>query len=161
MRDTTDHASPLAVERFSAGFRIPLLTTSSGRVYLAFCPREQRDCLLEILSRSPRAEDALAKSRPEVDRLLEETREQGYATATRPRRVSEESVMAVPVLVEDRVLATVAVRFSATAVPPRVAVERFLPKLRATAQKIRQKFTDAQHERIHPGEHAARIGDLP
>jgi IclR family mhp operon transcriptional activator len=161
VRETTDHASPLAVERFSAGFRIPLLTTSSGRVYLAFCPREQRDCLLEILSRSPRAEDALAKSRPEVERLLDETREQGYATATRPRRVSEESVMAVPVLVEDRVLATVAVRFSATAVPPRVAVERFLPKLRATAQKIRQKFTDAQRERIPPGEQPARIGGLP
>jgi IclR family mhp operon transcriptional activator len=161
VRDTTDHASPLAVERFSAGFRIPLLTTSSGRVYLAFCPREQRDCLLEILSRSPRAEDALARSRPEVERMLEETREQGYATATRPRRVSEESIMAVPVLIEDRVLATVAIRFSAAAVPQRIAVERFLPKLRATAQKIRQKFTDAQRDRLHAAEHATRVGGLP
>src|ERR1700761_5001725 len=28
VRETTDHASPLAVERFSAGFRVPLLTTA-------------------------------------------------------------------------------------------------------------------------------------
>src|ERR1700683_2596916 len=37
VRETTDHASPLAVERYSAGFRAPLLTTASGRVYLANC----------------------------------------------------------------------------------------------------------------------------
>src|SRR5580692_11024899 len=47
-----DHASPLAVERFTAGFRLPLLMSASGRVYLAFCQPEQRDVLLEILSRS-------------------------------------------------------------------------------------------------------------
>lgn len=144
VRDTTDHASPLAVERLSAGFRIPLLTTSSGLVYLAFCSAEQRDCLLEILSRSQREEDRLARSRAEVEKLLEETREQGYATAVRTRRISEEVAMAVPVVVEDRVLATVAVRFAASAVPARTAVERFVPRLRDTAQKIRVKFVEQQ-----------------
>jgi IclR family transcriptional regulator, mhp operon transcriptional activator len=149
VRDTTDHASPLAVERLSAGFRIPLLTTSSGLVYLAFCSREQRDCLLEILSRSQREEDRLAKSRIEVDKLLEETREQGYATAVRTRRVSEEVAMAVPVVIEDRVLAAVAVRFAASAVPARLAVERFVPRLRDTAQKIRVKFVEQQRNPPH------------
>ncbi len=144
VRDTTDHASPLAVERLIAGFRIPLLTTSSGRAYLAFCPTEQRDCLLEILSRSQREEDRLAKSRSEVEKILDEAREQGYATAVRTRRVSEEVALAVPVLVEDRVLATVAVRYAASAVPSRVAVERFVPRLQDTARKIRVKFVEQQ-----------------
>jgi IclR family mhp operon transcriptional activator len=161
VRDTTDHASPLAVERVSAGFRIPLLTSSSGRVYLAFCAPEQRDTLLEILSRSPREEDKLAKSRQELQKILDETREQGYATAVRPRRVSEEIAMAVPVLVEDRVLAAVAVRFSAAAVPARLAVERFLPRLRDTAQKIRQKFADEQRSRPHRQGGAAQAGEAP
>ena len=161
IRDTTDHTSPLAVERFNAGFRIPLLTTSSGRVYLAFCPREQRDCLLEI-PEPLTARGGCAREKPARGRApARGDAEQGYATATRPRRVSEESVMAVPVLVEDRVLAAVAVRFSATAVSQRVAVERFLPKLRATAQKIRQKFTDAQRERILPGSTRRGVGGLP
>ena len=70
--------------------------------------------------------------------------QQGYATAVRNRRVSEEVAMSVPVLIEDRVLATIAVRFAASAVPLRVAVERFIPKLHETANIIRQRFTEAQ-----------------
>jgi IclR family transcriptional regulator, mhp operon transcriptional activator len=143
IRDTTDHASPLAVERYNAGFRLPLLMSASGRVYLAFCQPEHRDALLDILSRSTREEDKLARSRPEVEKLLEETRELGYATSVRTRRVSEEVAMSVPVLIGDRVLATIAVRFSASAVPLRLAVERFIPKLLDTANIIRQRFSDA------------------
>src|SRR5512145_1262981 len=52
VRETTDHRSPLAVERYSAGFRVPLMTTASGRAYLAHCPMQQRESLLDILSRS-------------------------------------------------------------------------------------------------------------
>jgi IclR family mhp operon transcriptional activator len=143
IRDTTDHASPLAVERFNAGFRLPLLMSASGRVYLAFCQPEHRDALLDILSRSPREEDKLARSRAEVEKILEETRELGYATSVRSRRVSEEVAMSVPVLIGDRVLATIAVRFSANAVPLGLAVERFIPKLLDTAKVIRQRFSDA------------------
>ena len=143
IRDTTDHASPLAVERYNAGFRVPLLMSASGRVYLAFCQPEHRDALLDILSRSTREEDKLARSRPEVEKILEETRELGYATSVRTRRVSEEVAMSVPVLIGDRVLATIAVRFAASAVPLRLAVERFIPKLLETANVIRQRFSDA------------------
>ena len=157
VRDTTDHSSPLAVERVSAGFRIPMLTSSSGRAYLAFCPAQQREALLDIMSRSAREEDRLAKSRSELQKILDEAREQGYATAVRARRVSEEVAMAVPVLLDDRVLATVAVRFSATAVPQRLAVERFLPKLRETVQTIRQRFTE-QHRDPGTFGHAASAG---
>ena len=146
IRETTDHASPLAVERFSAGFRLPLLLSASGRVYLAFCRSETRDALLEILSRSTREEDKLARSRPELERIFEETREQGYATSVRARRICEEMAISVPVLVEDRVLATVAVRFSPSAVPLGLAVERFYPKLHETANTIGQRFSDARRE---------------
>jgi len=113
-------------------------------VYLAFCQPEQRDALLEILSRSTREEDKLARSRGELEKILVAAREQGYATAVRTRRVSEEVAMSVPVLVDDRVLATIAVRFSASAVPLGLAVERFVPKLLETANTIRQRFDEAR-----------------
>jgi IclR family mhp operon transcriptional activator len=144
VRETTDHHSPLAVERYSAGFRVPLLTTSSGRVYLAFCPAEQRESILEILARSNKESDKLARDRPELLRILNEVRAQGYATAVRARRVSDEISMAVPILVDDRVLAAVSIRFSATAVPLERALEKFLPKLRDTARAIRQAFIEQQ-----------------
>ena len=149
VRESTDHRSPLAVERFSAGFRVPILTTAAGRVYLAFTQAQQRESLLEILGRSLREEDKLAKSRPEVQKILNEVRAQGYASAVRPRRVSDEISLSVPIMIEERVLACVTVRFSGSAVPLKMAVERFLPKLRETAQKIRQTFIEQQRDPPH------------
>jgi IclR family mhp operon transcriptional activator len=149
VRESTDHRSPLAVERYSAGFRVPLLTSSSGRVYLAFSSPTQRESLLEILARSNREEDSLAKNRTELMKILNDARMQGYASAVRARRVSDEISMAVPIMIDDRVLAAVTIRFSGTAVPLKLAVERFLPKLRDTAQKIRQTFSEQQRDPPH------------
>lgn len=146
VRETTDHRSPLAVERFSAGFRVPLLTSASGRVYLAFASEAQRDTLLDILGRSTREQDKLAKNRTEVQQILNETRSQGFASAVRPRRVTDEITMAVPILLDDRVLAAVSIRFSGTAVPLKLATERFLPKLRDTATRIRTEFLEQQRD---------------
>ena len=150
VRESTDHRSPLAVERFSAGFRVPMLTSASGRAYLAFSPPTQRDSLLDILGRSNREEDQLARDRTELMKLLSGFRMQGYASAVRPRRVSDEISLAVPILIDDRVLAAVSIRFSSTAIPQKLAVDRFLPKLRDTAQKIRQSFLDQQRDAPTP-----------
>lgn len=156
VRESTDHRSPLAVERCPAGFRVPLLASSSGRVYLAFSAPTHRDSLLDILARSTKEEDALARNRTELMKMLNDTRMQGYASAVRPRRVSDEISIAVPIMVDDRVLAAVTIRFSGTAVPLKLAVERFLPKLRDTAQKIRETFVEQQTEPPHHGVPAQR-----
>jgi IclR family mhp operon transcriptional activator len=140
LRETTDHRSPLAVERHAAGLRVPLLGSAAGRVYLAFCPGPQRDALVDILARSPREEDALARNREELSRILAEVRAQGYATTLRARRVSDEVTLAVPVGLDDHGLACLGVRFAASAVPMKLALERFLPRLREAAQRIRAGF---------------------
>jgi len=140
IRETTDRQSPLALERYGAGFRVPMLASAAGRAYLAFCSASQRETLLELLARSSLPEDRLARSRPEVERLLNETRAQGFGMAHRARRVSEETSLAIPVRGKDRVLATVTVRYAATAVPLRTAVEQFLPKMREVARKIEMEL---------------------
>jgi IclR family mhp operon transcriptional activator len=140
IRETTDRQSPLALEQYSAGVRVPMLGSAAGRAYLAFCSGPERDTLLELLSRSSLPEDRLARSRSEVDRLLNETRSQGFGMAHRARRVSEETSLAIPVRAKDRILATVTVRYAATAVPLRTAVEQFLPKMREVAHKIESEF---------------------
>ena len=140
IRETTDRESPLALEQYSAGVRVPMLGSAAGRAYLAFCSGQERDTLLELLSRSSLPEDRLARNRAEVDRLLNETRSQGFGMAHRARRVSEETSLAIPVRAKDRILATVTVRYAATAVPLRTAVEQFLPKMREVAHKIESEF---------------------
>jgi IclR family mhp operon transcriptional activator len=140
IRETTDRQSPLALEQYSAGVRVPMLGSAAGRAYLAFCGGPERDALLELLSRSSLPEDRMARSRLEVERLLNETRTQGFGMAHRARRVSEETSLAIPVRAKDRILATVTVRYAASAVPLRLAVEQFLPKMRDVVQKIEAEF---------------------
>ena len=140
IRETTDRQSPLALEQYSAGVRVPMLASAAGRVYLAYCPAPQRDALLELLARSSLPEDRVARDRTELDRLLSETRAQGFGMAQRARRVSEETSLAIPVHAKDTILATVSVRYAATAVPLRIAMEQFLPKMREVAQKIATQF---------------------
>jgi IclR family transcriptional regulator, mhp operon transcriptional activator len=146
VRESTDHASPLAVERYSAGFRAPLLTTATGRVYLANSPASQREMLIDILARSNKEEDKPARARAELQRMLGEIKTLGYATSTRTRRLLDEVNLSVPVLLRDRVLASLTVRFAASAVPLKTGVERFLPKLRQCAAKISGLFSEQQAE---------------
>jgi hypothetical protein len=100
--------------------------------------------LLDLLSRSSLPEDRLVRSRGDVEKILSETRSQGYGMAQRARRVSEETSLAIPVRVKDRVLATISVRFAATAVPLRSAIDQFLPKMREVVAKIEEEFAAIQ-----------------
>jgi IclR family mhp operon transcriptional activator len=132
--------SPLALEPRGAGDRVSILTSAAGRAFLAFSRAAQRDALLDLCTQSSQPEDRLARDRQEIDRLLQETRAQGFGLSQRQRRVSDEITLALPISGGDRVLATLAVRCAATAVPLRTAVEQFLPKMREVVGKIEQEF---------------------
>ena len=151
VREATDHASPLAVERYSAGYRMPMLTSAPGRVYLSFCPPPQRDTLIDILARSGKEEDRLARApRTDLMRVLSDVRSAGYSSTARTRRLVEEVSVSVPVMSEERILACLTVRFAASDLPQRAGTERLLPRLRQCASRITHSFveqqTDAQRE---------------
>ena len=147
-RETTDHTSPLAVERLSAGFRAPMLASAAGLAYLAFCPAPQREALIDILARSAKKEDALARPpQTQLKAKLSQVTSQGYAITSSARRSVDEISLSVPVTFEGRVLACLCVRFAATAVPLQTAIERFLPKLRQCAAKISLSFSEQQRKR--------------
>jgi IclR family mhp operon transcriptional activator len=146
IRQTTDHESPLAVEKRGPGFRVPILGSASGVCYLAFCPKEQRDTLLDLLAKSKREEDKPARNRIKVYETLVETRQRGYAISKRSRRISDELSYAVPIFASERLLAALILRFSSTAVSESEAVDRFVPKLREVAQRIGEDFIN-QHQK--------------
>jgi IclR family mhp operon transcriptional activator len=140
VRQTTDHQSPLAVEKRGPGFRVPILGSASGIAYLAYCPTEQRDTLLDILAKSKRDADKPARNRKRVYERLLETRKQGYSVFRRKRRISDELSFSVPIFAEDRLLAALSIRFASTAVPEADATQRFVPKLRQVAKRIGEDF---------------------
>jgi IclR family transcriptional regulator, mhp operon transcriptional activator len=157
VREATDHHSPLASERHSAGMQLPLLTTSAGHAYLACCTDGERAALLETLSRSKNDEDGPARDRGEFERLLAQIRGLGYASATQTRRLVEELSISVPVPLQDLGLAVLTVRFVASALPLKGGLERFLPKLHRCAAKISATFSQTMAE----APPAARADSMP
>lgn len=148
VRQTTDHRSPLAVEKRGPGFRVAILTSASGLCYLAHCPTEQQEALMDLLLRPKRGEEQ-QNSRKKTTELLAETRKRGYSIWRRPRRISDELSFSVPILAKDRLLASLTIRFSSTAVPEADAIQRFIPKMKAVAQRIGNDFlTQNEHQAL-------------
>jgi len=125
---------------------VPILGSAAGLCYLSFCPKEQRDTLLELLAKSREGDGQALRNKKQVYETLVDTRKRGYAMWQRKRRVADETSLSVPILVEDRLLASLTMRFASTAVPEKEATERFIPKLRKTAQEISEEFI-RQHQR--------------
>ncbi|MEZ5566369.1 MAG: helix-turn-helix domain-containing protein [Gammaproteobacteria bacterium] len=150
VRQTTDHRSPLAVEKRGPGFRVAILGSASGVAYLSWCSPEQREVLLDLLAKSRRTDDQQIVNRKKIDELLQETRKRGYAAWRRARRVSDELSLSVPILAGERLLATLSIRFSSSAVPEAEAIQRFVPKLRAAAERISAAFLAQGEEQPIP-----------
>ena len=122
----------------SAGVRMPLLTSSSGRVLLATCGEEQRATLLDILIRSERPEDRLARDKSLLNRILAEARNNGWVIYDEPALA--ELSLAIPILAKNRFLASLAMRFTRSAMTPDQAVEKYLPFLKRAATDIGEAF---------------------
>lgn len=163
IRQTTDHRSPLAVEKRGPGFRVPILESAAGLAYLAFCAGEQRKAILDLLMKSRREQDRSVHGQGRVEATLSEVRLRGFAINRRARRVADEMSMAVPVLAGERLLATLGIRFAVTAVSEAEAIERFVPQLKLAASRIGEEFVQQAEQDIRaaagqPPVRAARSG---
>jgi IclR family mhp operon transcriptional activator len=161
VRQTTDHRSPLAIEKRGPGFRVPILASATGLAYCAFCPKPQREAILDMLDKSRREEDTPVRNRKKLNEVFAEIRSRGYSVFRRARRVSDETSFAVPIMAGERLLAALAIRFASTAVPETDAVQRFIPRLRATAKRIGDQFViqAEQDSRAAAGEPPAHPED--
>jgi IclR family mhp operon transcriptional activator len=145
IREATDRQSPLALEASRTGRRLSILTSAAGRAYLSYTGAPGREALLELLTQSSQPEDRLARN--QIERLIGQTRSQGFGMARRARRVSDETTLAIPLRLADQVIATLGVRFAATALPLQSAIEQFLPKMRDVAANIEAEFAKVRSDR--------------
>jgi IclR family mhp operon transcriptional activator len=139
LRQTTDAASPLAVVRYSAGYRAPLLDRASGLVLLAFSDRPQSQMLLDLIYR-PDAPERPEVARADAERLILDVRKVGFLYMHRAGQSAERSSLSVPVLAGGDTLAALSVRFARSAVTQQIIMERFLPTLRHAAHGIVECF---------------------
>jgi IclR family mhp operon transcriptional activator len=131
--------SPLSVVRMARGRRVPMVTSSMGKAYLAFCPASERDTLLESLERQGWVEWASAARRELFRRELEATRARGYSVRVRGVQ-PETSSIAVPVMHGERVIACISLPWISSVMTPEVAAEKFLAELHYAAQALQTAY---------------------
>ncbi len=128
------------------GFRFPLLSTSMGRAYLAFCPPEQQERIIALLAAIPGKSTDLARQPKKLAQLLAEVREKGYALMDESysQHVFEGRVwaMGVPVRDGDEVFASINIMMLHGVISVEDAVKNFLGPLQDTATQIAHALTD-------------------
>ncbi len=120
------------------------LMTGVGRAYLAFCPAQERDAILQTLRKSDQLEDQLARDQKRVDRVLSETRARGYGTrdpaflgglygASKDDGLAG---IAVPLLDRTRVHGSINILWIRTALTVEECAARYLGDLKDAASEI-------------------------
>lgn len=128
IRHSTAPESPMSFEGAGLNARWPILISALGRVWLAFCPEEERRAILRDVGVTRRQKAAL-------DSVLERVRHDGIAF-TQPPRPTRIHGMAVPVRRGSRVLGSLSMRFPRSAMSEEEVARRFGKRLQSLARAI-------------------------
>jgi IclR family mhp operon transcriptional activator len=135
LRDTTRRKSPLVIDRGTIGYRLPLLATAAGLAYIASCPDEEIEEILDALRKSEDRFDAIAKDRRRTRLLIAKTRKDGYSSR-QGGVVAETGSIAVPIFHGGHVKASIGITFFASVLEPSEAASKYLAHLKRAANEI-------------------------
>lgn len=139
--------SPIQVNRKALGARPHMLWSAMGRAYLAYCPPAEREEIVAALRASGAPEDRLARNANRVERLLAQTRAQGYGMRDAGYGVldvgarRQVSAIAVPVRRGEAVIACVNCVWLIDALSERQVAQRHLDALLDAAKEIGSRAT--------------------
>lgn len=146
VRDSTHDISPFAMWRHRGGFKIPLLHTAAGQVYLAYCAKDLRDALIEqALQEDPQSLSRHGTTMQAFQRGLERIDVDGYACLKVPDQ--NHCAVATPVMVGGEVFSVMGVSFYPTAMTLKQAADSFAQPLKDAAQKLGKALTVWRAER--------------
>lgn len=144
VRYSTIPLSPLALLHSSINMRLSLASRALGRAYLAFCDNEEQEIILDALALSSNAEDAPARDRVTFQELLRDIRSNGFATRSRTVRPVSQTI-AVPILVQNRVVATVGLTFFSSVLTDKKAIATYLADLQELARDVSTRLQQLNH----------------
>lgn len=141
VRENTDKLSPLAIENFSSGYRMPILHTASGICILAHMRERRQKIILDTLAEMNREHDQISHQRNILKRKFQEVKRRGFSVHHRHRRHSDLTAISVPILpVDDEVRGAVTIRYARTAMKLPVAIQRFMPVIVEAADGIAHRL---------------------
>ena len=139
VQSSRQSSEPLHFKRAS-GFRAPVLATSLGLAYLAFCPVAEREDYLGRAAADPAAWNDLARNRPLLETKLAAIRAQGFATMeesySRTFYESKFFSLGVPIVDDERIFGAMNIIYLRSAISEQDARDRFLEPAREVAGRI-------------------------
>jgi len=141
----------LSIDHGMVGRSLPMLRTAAGRCYLTFCTAQERRIIVEMLSRSKAPADRGARDTRRLTKLIDATRETGYALQDREIN-PKATAIAVPVCVGARVLGTLSLVWISSGLTIQQAEMRILPPLLSTGARIADAIRDRALEKLMPFE---------
>jgi len=144
VRFSTIPDSPVSPFHGTLNMHLSLLGRALGRAYLAFCPTSERSMLLDMLARSQESEDRLATERKRALALLGTIRKQGFAERDQMVEPRSSNTIALPVIGNNRVLATVGMTYFTSALDRTDVVQRYVPLVKAMADNIAASVSSLQ-----------------
>lgn len=127
---TTQTKNPFAIQKLSAGHRIPLKESATGRVYLASSSKQIRENYLTLMSQSETEQESMAAFKADIQRA------QRQRFAFFQKKGELEKSLAVPITTQNECCAGLVVRFISSAVKESEAVKNLVPALTSTASII-------------------------
>jgi len=148
LRDNTDKASPLAIEHFSSGYRVPLLGSASGPCILANLPILRQRDILTVLNKTGRLHDQSDNDITHIIHGLKKIKKQGYSIHSRQRaknyvgyiRISDLTSISVPIAGQTNdAVGAITIRYATDALTREKALDDFMPLMEKTASDISKK----------------------
>jgi IclR family mhp operon transcriptional activator len=140
VRESTHKISPFSFDYGIVGQRMPILQTSGGHSWLAFCPDPEREVIFEILRDSERPEDTLIHDSFMIAQILERSRRAGYGIRSEGFRDHTHSISA-PIYKDDALRATLTVICLKSAVSFKELTSTLATKLLSVTQLIGDRLT--------------------
>jgi IclR family mhp operon transcriptional activator len=136
---TSREHGPLYFRR-ETGYRAPILVTSLGLAYLAFCNAEERQRVLAYLATLGEPRNKLARKPSVLEERFAQIRLQGFAKME-PSYSTEEYQgaiwgMAVPIRDKERIYASINILMLRSAVTEATGVKQFLKPLQRVARAL-------------------------
>jgi len=135
---STAAISPWSYPYTRVGAVMDLLGTASGRVYLAFCTDEERESILAHYNNGPVRANLDLENASDIDGLLQRVRKDGYALRDRNLAPLRTLSLAMPIRVDNRILAVSSISFYRSAVSEDRVREQVLQPLRLVTTRIEE-----------------------
>jgi len=143
VRASTRSDSPYNFTKRGLGQRIPILHSSIGLCYLAFCPKVmRRDLLLAAISERPESgtytRKQLEREVAQLNEALDVAKKRGFAFLESSWKTEgiDTSAIAVPVIHGKQLLGTLGITFFRASLTLAQAKKRLLPHMVDTAEMI-------------------------